>query len=83
MRKVLAALGFAALVLAAPAQAASVLFVLDASGSMWGQVDGEHKIEIARRVLGGLIDDLPPEIEVGLEAYGHNRKDDCADSGSR
>ena len=61
------------------ASASTVLFVLDASGSMWGQIDGEPKIDIARRVLGDLVADLPADVEVGLEAYGHNRKDDCAD----
>lgn len=61
------------------AHAATVLFVLDASGSMWGQIDGEPKIDIARRVLGDLITDLPADVVIGLQAYGHNRKDDCAD----
>lgn len=61
------------------AQASTVLFVLDASGSMWGQIDGEPKIDIARRVLGDLIADLPDDVVIGLEAYGHNRKDDCSD----
>lgn len=61
------------------AQAKSVLFVLDASGSMWGRVDGEPKIDVARRVLGGLVRDLPADVSVGLQAYGHTRKDDCND----
>ena len=61
------------------AHAATVLFVLDASGSMWGQIDGEPKIDIARRVLADLMSELPADVEIGLEAYGHNRKDDCAD----
>lgn len=80
MRTFFAAALTAATILATGAQAAtSVLFVLDASGSMWGRVDGEPKIEIARRVLSGLVRDLPSDVEVGLAAYGHNRKDDCAD----
>ena len=56
-----------------------MLFVLDASGSMWGRVDGEPKIDVARRVLGGLVRDLPADVSVGLQAYGHPRKDDCND----
>jgi len=55
------------------------LFVLDASGSMWGEIDGEHKIVIARRVFGELVDGLPNDSEVGLIAYGHRREGDCAD----
>lgn len=29
------------------------ILILDASGFMWGQIDGTHKIEIAREVIGG------------------------------
>jgi len=56
-----------------------LVLILDASGSMWGQVGGENKIVIARRVLGELIDELPEGAEVGLVAYGHRRKGDCSD----
>ena len=31
------------------------LLVLDASGSMWGQIDGVNKIVIARDVVEGLV----------------------------
>ncbi len=55
------------------------ILVLDASGSMWGQIDGLTKIEIAQKVVGGLLDDLPDDQELGLTVYGHNRKGDCAD----
>ncbi len=57
----------------------SVIFILDASGSMWGQIDGTAKIVTARDVLGRLIDGLPPASEVGLVAYGHRREGDCED----
>ncbi len=79
MRTFLATAIAATLLLTASAHAASVLFVLDASGSMWGQIDGEPKIDIARRVMGDLVKDLPQNVDVGLAAYGHNRKDDCSD----
>jgi len=55
------------------------ILILDASGSMWGQIEGKSKIEIARGVLGGLLDDLPETSRLGLMAYGHNRKGDCSD----
>ncbi len=61
------------------AEREDVIVVLDASGSMWGQIDGEPKIAIARRVIGDLLDQLPTERRIGLMAYGHNRKGDCAD----
>lgn len=55
------------------------MLVLDVSGSMWGQIDGKPKIEIARDALKTLVADWPAAHEVGLVAYGHRRKDDCQD----
>ncbi len=55
------------------------ILVLDASGSMWGQIDGINKIVIAREVIGDLLPTLPPEQELGLTVYGHRRKGDCTD----
>ncbi|MGC1953104.1 MAG: hypothetical protein WA970_11140, partial [Gammaproteobacteria bacterium] len=34
---------------------AKVLFILDASGSMWGKVEGKEKIVVAREVMANLI----------------------------
>ncbi len=68
--------------LAAPApaeEAPDLLLILDASGSMWGQIEGENKIVIARRVLKQLIGELPEGSELGLVAYGHRREGDCDD----
>ncbi len=61
------------------AEGPQVLFVLDGSGSMWGQVDGTAKIEVARSVMADLLASLPEEVSVGLASYGHNRKGDCDD----
>ncbi|MFQ5527639.1 MAG: VWA domain-containing protein [Thermoanaerobaculia bacterium] len=58
---------------------APLLLILDASGSMWGQIQGENKIVIARRVVGSLVDDLTDDQEIGLIAYGHRREGDCND----
>ena len=33
----------------------NIIFILDASGSMWGQVEGKAKIVIAKEVLTDLI----------------------------
>lgn len=56
-----------------------VILVLDASGSMWGQIDGEAKISIAQGVVGDLLGTLPADQELGLTVYGHRRKGDCGD----
>ncbi|ASP33859.1 VWA domain-containing protein [Labrenzia sp. VG12] len=75
--------GLTALALQAPLAAAETAprttLVLDASGSMWGQIDGVAKITIAKEVVGDLIRRLPDEMEVGLTVYGHRRKGDCND----
>ncbi|WP_162891740.1 vWA domain-containing protein [Profundibacter amoris] len=55
------------------------ILVLDASGSMWGQIDGKAKITIAQDVIGKLLATLPEDQELGLTVYGHRRKGDCSD----
>ncbi|WP_319522573.1 VWA domain-containing protein [uncultured Desulfosarcina sp.] len=62
-----------------PAASGNIVFILDASGSMWGQVEGTAKIAIAKEVLTGLVQELPDDATVGLVAYGHRRKGDCDD----
>jgi len=56
-----------------------VLFILDCSGSMWGRVDEQPKISIAKTVLKDLLNDVPDEIGIGLLAYGHREKGNCDD----
>lgn len=60
-------------------EARELLIVLDASNSMWGQIEGEAKVSIARQALSGLIDALDSDDQVGLIAYGHRREGDCQD----
>lgn len=55
------------------------ILVLDASGSMWGQVDGKAKITIAQEVISSLLQTIPADQALGLTAYGHRRKGDCGD----
>jgi Ca-activated chloride channel family protein len=61
------------------AAADNVVLVLDASGSMWGQIDAVSKVEIARAAVKDLVDQWSPDDALGLVAYGHRRKGDCAD----
>ncbi|HEY0947809.1 MAG TPA: VWA domain-containing protein [Opitutaceae bacterium] len=64
---------------AAPAsEPPATLIVLDASGSMRSRIEGERKIEIARRVVRELVQGLPDGIRLGLVAYGH-RDNTCSD----
>ncbi|WP_022704803.1 vWA domain-containing protein [Pseudorhodobacter ferrugineus] len=55
------------------------IIVLDGSGSMWGQIDGRPKLEIAREALAGVLTGLPATTELGLMAYGHREKGNCGD----
>ncbi len=67
-------------VLAAPTLAeGKSIIVLDASGSMWGQIDGRAKLEVAREALGSVLAGLDPATEIGLMAYGHREKGSCTD----
>ncbi|PUB14909.1 VWA domain-containing protein [Yoonia sediminilitoris] len=61
------------------AQESRTTIVLDGSGSMWGQIDGEAKITIAQRALTGLIGELEGTTQLGLVAYGHRERGQCGD----
>lgn len=56
-----------------------MLVVMDGSGSMWGQIDGVPKLEIARQTLTTVLSGLPDDLEIGLMAYGHREKGNCSD----
>lgn len=59
-----------------------ILFVLDASGSMYGKWQGKLKMESAKKVLSHLVDSLDqlPGISMGLRVYGHQFPRDCKDT---
>ncbi len=70
------------LMLAAPARAqapAETIVILDMSGSMWGRIGEETKLEIARGAVRGMFSRFPQGSRVGLMAYGHRRAGDCRD----
>ena len=57
----------------------NVMIVFDGSNSMWGQIEGTAKIEIAQGVMDNLLGDWTESRRVGLMAYGHRRRGDCTD----
>ncbi|MCO5156362.1 MAG: VWA domain-containing protein [Aquamicrobium sp.] len=82
--KPLVTAGLAALTLslAAPALAQerqNTILVLDASGSMWGQIDGVNKITIAREVVAEILLDFPVDQNLGFVTYGHRERGQCSD----
>ncbi len=59
--------------------------ILDVSNSMWGQIDGHTKMQLARDALRGALAELPDNVSVGLRAYGHrvsveDKEAGCADT---
>jgi len=70
-----AALSFAGIAAAEPA----LVYILDGSGSMWGRIDGNPKITVAKTVMSELVTGLPDGFRAGLIVYGHRRKGDCSD----
>ncbi|WP_353308747.1 VWA domain-containing protein [Shimia sp. NS0008-38b] len=73
-------LAYANMAQAQPQQERDFMVVFDGSGSMWGQIDGTAKVEIARDVFAGLSEEWQANGQaVGLIAYGHRRKGDCTD----
>ncbi len=57
----------------------AIELVIDSSGSMWGAVDGQRKIDVAKAAVVGLLDALPEGTTVALRAYGH-RSNKCTDT---
>lgn len=56
-----------------------IIFIYDASGSMWGQMQGKTKMEIVADVLTISVNNLPENQKIGFVAYGHRKKGDCKD----
>jgi Ca-activated chloride channel family protein len=57
----------------------NTILVLDASGSMWGQIDGVNKIVIAREVVADILGDFPEDQNLGFVTYGHRERGQCSD----
>ncbi len=56
-----------------------IIFIYDASGSMWGQMQDKTKMEIAAGVLSTSVNNLLDNQKIGFVAYGHRKKGDCKD----
>jgi len=61
----------------------AVEVVVDASRSMWGQIDGEAKMTIAKNILQDVSYWFPEDLDLALRAYGSTSpsvNNNCADS---
>lgn len=56
-----------------------LMIVLDGSGSMWGQIEGRTKIEIARETLSSVLSEASLEQNMGMITYGHRVRGQCSD----
>lgn len=61
------------------AETPATIIVMDGSGSMWGQIDGRPKLEIARETVREVLGQIPADQALGLLAYGHREKGNCGD----
>lgn len=75
----ISALSAFSLPLSAQAAPSDILFILDGSGSMWGQIDARAKIETAKTTMASLLDSTPADARIGLMTYGTNSKKSCTD----
>ncbi|MBQ6667892.1 MAG: VWA domain-containing protein [Bacteroidales bacterium] len=62
-----------------------ILFIFDASNSMWGEWQSDKKIHIANRLLSKMVDSLEsyPDVQIALRVYGHqsdSKLHDCNDT---
>lgn len=62
-----------------------ILFLLDASGSMFARMERDTRINIAKRLLSNIVDSLEgaKNVELALRVYGHTSppaKRDCKDT---
>ena len=61
----------------------SVQIVVDTSRSMWGQIGGVSKMQIAKETLEDVTYWLPPDLNLALRAYGNTspvETNNCSDS---
>ena len=81
LRKFLSVAGFTFLASVVPvnAQQSDLMIVFDGSGSMWGQIEGRAKIEIARDTLSSVLSETVQDMNIGMIAYGHREKGQCSD----
>jgi len=49
----------------------NILIILDSSYSMDDKINGEKKIDIAKRTINNVLSQLSPDIPLGLRVYGH------------
>ncbi len=57
----------------------NVMIIIDASRSMWGQIDGVNKVVSARNAVNAAVKQFEGRVPLGLVAYGHREASGCKD----
>ena len=60
-------------------KAGDAILIMDYSNSMWGQINGVPKVEIARNIIDANFGNWNRLTNLGLMSYDHWYKNDCAD----
>ena len=68
-----------------PPEKTRLLFLLDASGSMFAEWEGKMRMDVAKNMLIGMVDSLraDPNLDLALRVYGHQyhrRFKNCQDT---
>jgi len=58
----------------------NIELILDMSNSIWEQIQGRPKVDIAKEVFTSLVKGFPKTANLGVRVYGHRSKTDCQDS---
>lgn len=79
MLPILCLLAFPPLLTEAQQNPKNLLFIFDASGSMWQKTGNSTKIQLAKSTMKSFAEKMVPTQQVGLVAYGHTSASDCSD----
>jgi|GEM_PF-3128714 len=58
----------------------SIEFVLDGSGSMWGQLYDQYKIVILKRGMENFLEKAPSDLRIGIRGFGLNGGEGCSNT---
>ena len=61
----------------ARAQTPSAAIVFDATNSMWGQIDGDNKVVLARKALARGFERAEDKLQLAVLAFGNREENSC------
>ncbi|NOY53519.1 MAG: VWA domain-containing protein [Deltaproteobacteria bacterium] len=58
----------------------TIEFVLDGSGSMWGQLYDQYKIVILKQGMESFLEKAPDDLRIGIRAFGLSGEEGCSNT---